>query len=968
MKYGLRHIFPLLLSVLMTASFSAETHAATAGSGASAAGAEQDGNVSGKRRSVAIEGKVSDSGTGEAIPGAALTIHGTGLWTVSGNDGEFSFSGLPEGRIVLEASCLGYVSKAFEMDLTTDLSEMDIRLDLNTLALDEVIVTAERSKEDMNTTMTFGSNALQHLQMSNVTDVAALLPGGKTVNPDLTVNNTISVRSGGSSAGNAAFGTAIEVDGVRLGNNASFGSPDGAGTRNIPIDNIESIEVIAGVPSAEYGDLNGGMVRIRTRKGRTPVNVTFSVNPRTYSVSASKGIDLQNDRGILNVSGEWTRATRQLMSPYTSYTRRGLSFTYSNTFAKVLRFEAGIAGNIGGMNSKDDPDAYTGEYTKVRDNAFRANASLTWLLNRSWITSLSLEASAYFNDNLSQEHLFHSSASTQPAVHSTQQGYFLAGRLPLSYFSDRMTDSKELDYAASLKYDWFRRFGKANSHLKAGVQWKATGNVGEGEYFLDPELADDGYRPRPYRDYPYMHNLSAYIEEEVTVPVGGTSLRVSAGLRLENLFVRNSAYGTVSSLSPRFNARWKLTESLSIRGGWGVSEKLPSYHVLYPEQLYRDIQTFGFSHGDCTSYVYYTEPYTMLYNSGLKWQRSQNSELGIDLSLRNGFSLSLVGYYDKTVRPYKYSNSYTPFSYNHIQIPEGFTMPDDPQIRVDSQTGMVYVRGSEDEFWTPMEVNVTDRTFVSSRYADNGADIHRAGVELVIDFPEIRPIRTRFRIDANYAWTSYTDNSLYWHYQTGWSHTSLPNRSYQYVGIYATGSGATVYNGRRTHSVDANLTAITHIPQARIIITCRLEASLLKRSRNLSEYGGKEYAFNVSEGGSTATGGSIYGGNSYTAVLPVAYMDLDGNVHEFTAENAADPAFANLLLKSANAYTFALDGYGPYFSANISITKEIGDHVSLSFFANNFTNSRKQVTSMATGVSAIFTPDFYYGLTCRLKF
>ena len=98
------------------------------------------------------------------------------------------------------------------------------------------------------------------------------------------------------------------------------------------------------------------------------------------------------------------------------------------------------------------------------------------------------------------------------------------------------------------------------------------------------------------------------------------------------------------------------------------------------------------------------------------------------------------------------------------------------------------------------------------------------------------------------------------------------------------------------------------------------------------------------------------------------YMDLDGNVHEFTAENAADPAFANLLLKSANAYTFALDGYGPYFSANISITKEIGDHVSLSFFANNFTNSRKQVTSMATGVSAIFTPDFYYGLTCRLKF
>ena len=48
--------------------------------------------------------------------------------------------------------------------------------------------------------------------------------------------------------------------------------------------------------------------------------------------------------------------------------------------------------------------------------------------------------------------------------------------------------------------------------------------------------------------------------------------------------------------------------------------------------------------------------------------------------------------------------------------------------------------------------------------------------------------------------------------------------------------------------------------------------------------------------------------------------------------------------------------------------KEIGDHVSISFYANNFTNSRPFVASYATGVKAVFTPDFYYGLTVRLKF
>jgi hypothetical protein len=41
--------------------------------------------------------------------------------------------------------------------------------------------------------------------------------------------------------------------------------------------------------------------------------------------------------------------------------------------------------------------------------------------------------------------------------------------------------------------------------------------------------------------------------------------------------------------------------------------------------------------------------------------------------------------------------------------------------------------------------------------------------------------------------------------------------------------------------------------------------------------------------------------------------------------------------------------------------------VSFSFFANNFTNARPYVKSYATGVAAIFTPAFYYGLTCRIK-
>lgn len=914
-----------------------------------------------------ISGKVVDAKTGEPVIGAAVNVEDTGIWAISDENGTFFLPDIRPGDYAVQFSCLGFVDKRLSFVVKKDIPNLTIKLDQNTLALNSVVVTAERDKEGMNTSLKFGANALNHLQMSNVTDISALLPGGKTVNPDLTTDNVVSLRSGGLAAGNAAFGTALEVDGVRVGNNASFGSMSGTGTRNISTENVQSIEVITGVPSAEYGDLNSGMVRINTRKGLTPWNITFAVNPRTYQTSASKGIDLMKNRGVLNVSAEWTRATQKLSSPYTSYTRRGFSASYSNTFKNVLKFEVGTTGNIGGMNAKNDPDAYKGTWSKVRDNVLRANTSLTWLLRKSWITNLKLDASVNYNDNRSQDHAYGSSASMLPAVHSELAGYYLADRLPVSYFSDKVIDSKELDYAASLKYEWFKKSGKRLSKLKAGVQWKANGNVGEGEYYKDPSVAANGYRPRPYSQYPFMHNVAAYIEEDYTFPIGKTSLQISAGLRLENLFVKDTDYKNVSSLSPRFNAKWKISDNLSIRGGWGVSEKLPSFYILYPVQKYRDIQTFGFSHGDASSYVYYTQPYKMLFNENLKWQKNYNAEFGIEAYFLRT-SVSLVGFFNKTKNPYTYQNIYTPFSYNIMSVPSGYTVPDNPEIRVDSQTGQVYMRGSNEEFWTPMATKVTDKTFFESQMPGNGDDIYRTGAELIVDFPEIAPIRTKFRLDANYAYTHYIDNTLNWTYRTGWSHTSLSNRSYQYVGIYANGGESGTFNGKESHSLNANLTAITHIPEARIIITCRLEMSLLSRFRNLSRYQGKEYAYNVNADGVESIGGSIYDSNNYTAIRPVKYMDENGDVHDFTDKEASDPAFANLIIKSGNAYTFSQDGYGAYLSANLSVTKEIGDHVSLSFFANNFTNSRMYVTSKATGVSAIFTPAFYYGLTCRLKF
>ena len=526
--------------------------------------------------------------------------------------------------------------------------------------------------------------------------------------------------------------------------------------------------------------------------------------------------------------------------------------------------------------------------------------------------------------------------------------------LPLTFYADRLTDSKELDYSASFKYDWLHHFGGVKSVLKAGLQWVADGNVGAGESYLDPALAANGYRPRPYTDYPYMHNLAAFVEEKAS----WRGLEVSAGLRAERTFIEGTQYRNLQTLSPRLNARWNIGD-FSLRGGWGITRKLPGFYVLFPRQEYRDIQTFGFSHGSEANYLYYTVPYTMTFNPDLRWQSNRNAEVGVDFE-KGGWKVSLAAFRNVTKDPYEFSNVYHPISVRMLQLPADFVMPENPEMVVDHQTGAVYLRNSTEEYYTPMTVRAQDGTFVGSRMQDGGTDVVRSGLELTADFPEIPAVRTRLRLDAAYIVTEELDEEPEAYYQAGWSHPTLPNRSYPYVGIYP--GGPSVAGGRITRDLDANLTAITHIPEARLVITCRVEATLLRYSRNFSNR-----AFTVSAGSLTPTGQDIYAGNSYTAVAPLAYMDLDGVEHPWTDASASDPVLQRMILRSGNIYTFAEDGYDPYLSANLSLTKEIGRHVSLSFFANNFTNARPYRKSRATGVSAIFTPSFYYGITCRIK-
>ena len=277
-----------------------------------------------------FSGRITDKSTGRPVEFATVVLEGHELWAVADSAGRFSIAGIPAAKTIVSVSCLGYVTWEREVQIARNIDNFEIALAPDNLALESAVVTAQEDANSATTARTIDKTALDHVQVMNVSDISALLPGGATQDPTLTAEKQFNIRGGSGEGGNSSFTTAVEVDGVRLSNNASFtnivsGSNTfkGINTNNIASSNIESVEVITGVPSVEYGDMSSGVVKINTKRGQTPLTITMSTSPKTKQLSAGKGFALGHhkdgsSRGVINGSLEYTRSVSEPMSPYTS--------------------------------------------------------------------------------------------------------------------------------------------------------------------------------------------------------------------------------------------------------------------------------------------------------------------------------------------------------------------------------------------------------------------------------------------------------------------------------------------------------------------------------------------------------------------------------------------------------------------------------------------------------------------------
>ena len=221
---------------------------------------------------------------------------------------------------------------------------------LQSFVLQEVVVTA-REEKGKTATSVIGKDAIEHIQPSSIKDVLELLPGGRAADPYLASPQVANLRSAASVSGNyatSALGTAVIIDGRPVGNNANLQSSPtysnlgssyvnyGTDLRTITTEDIESVEVVRGIASVEYGDLTSGLMKITRKRGGNTLRARFKADLSSKLFYVGK--DFQWKTVTLNVGANYLSSMQDPRNPRQTYKRVTGTVRLGKTWKKELEY------------------------------------------------------------------------------------------------------------------------------------------------------------------------------------------------------------------------------------------------------------------------------------------------------------------------------------------------------------------------------------------------------------------------------------------------------------------------------------------------------------------------------------------------------------------------------------------------------------------------------------------------------
>ena len=94
-----------------------------------------------------VSGLVTDSNTGEPLPGVNIRVVGKSIGTSTDFDGKFVLSVNEDVPFSIEVTFVGYQTQTSEV--TEDEQNLEISITENATSLDEVVVSASRTPESI---------------------------------------------------------------------------------------------------------------------------------------------------------------------------------------------------------------------------------------------------------------------------------------------------------------------------------------------------------------------------------------------------------------------------------------------------------------------------------------------------------------------------------------------------------------------------------------------------------------------------------------------------------------------------------------------------------------------------------------------------------------------------------------------------------------------------------------------------
>ncbi len=629
--------------------------------------------------------QVTDKNTKEAVIMANCSLDPLGSFNITDIDGKASFAKVPSGLFTLKVTYVGYEPYTATLKVDKDFT-ISVQLVPTSLALKEVVVTAKQKTSGASTTSEIGRQAIDHLQASSLADVMQLLPGAKMGNTDLTSQSNLQLRTL-TNNNTSAFGSSIVVDGVPMSNNGQVTQGQftpsaftGTDLRQISADNIENVEVIRGIPSAEYGDLTSGLVVVHSKMGVTPWQIKAKVNPAMTNASLTKGFSLDK-AGIMNLNFDYAKAwgdPRQKTRSFNRYTfNLGYSYDITKRWHTETKFRLLSAKDWSGK----DPDAIqdgTESKNQTLNIGVTHNGRIS--LDKKFMRSLNYTLGVSYGgiDNV-QTLYVPVSTGLLPILTSRETGYFNVPWKTQSYQATGRTESRPGNVFAKINDTFFFKTGRIHQSFKAGLEYHYDWNSGKGYYDNDSNLPlrpnSDG-RPRAFKEVPGLHQIAAFAEDNFLWNINKVNrFRANLGMRFTALQPFSDVATT--AVSPRLNLAFSVTKWLDIHGGIGLNSKTPGLAYLYPDTKYEDRVAANYlPQSDPTGQllVYHTQAYKVAYSKNLKNATTTKVEMGVDIKLKGGRRLSLVAYRDKTPNGYAPLSEYVTYQYGLYTPAQGLNI------------------------------------------------------------------------------------------------------------------------------------------------------------------------------------------------------------------------------------------------------------------------------------------------------